>query len=290
MNSTHRSRHASRCSLLLATTALLLACDSGNNVEPGPAASTPVQIRFVAKAGDAAFDCDTPAAAMGAGQDKALQLRDLRLYIGNIRLVKASGAEARITLTSNAWQMSQGGDSVALLDFVDQSSRCDGSSRTTRTIIYGTAPAGAYSKIRFELGVPEALNHTSLGAAAPLNVADMFRNQQDGRWFARIESDYNDGGIVSQVFAPASAGCVASGDPAATVCTQPYRPTITLSGFDRSNDDIVVDYKRLLSETDLTASFSCTPGTSALCQTITARAGSDSAGQNNGSQQLFRVE
>lgn len=279
------------CIGLAVAAGAIAGCDSGTNVSPEPPAPTHVVIQFAARAGDNAIDCDNTATAMGAAQDKELALRDFRFYVGNVRLVKPSGAEARITLDGNAWQFAQGGNSVALLDFTNRDNRCAGAAKARRTVITGTVPSGAYSGIRFELGIPEAMNHADVATAAPpLNIADLYRDQQDGRWFARLESIDDNGGLTSQLFALASSGCVAGSDPLLTQCTQPYRPTITLTGFTSSANTVIADYRLLLAETDLSTSLDCTPGTSARCQALTARAGSDASGLPAGSQAFFRVE
>ena len=70
----------------------IAGCDSGTDVSPEPPAPTHVVIQFAARAGEDAIDCDNTATAMGAAQDKELALRDFRFYVGNVRLVKPSGA------------------------------------------------------------------------------------------------------------------------------------------------------------------------------------------------------
>lgn len=270
---------------------LLAACDSETRVTPAAPAPTPLSLAFELRAGNDPVRCDSPAADMGAAGDRELQLRDLRFYVSNLRLVRPSGAEARVTLAANAWQTTQGGDSIALLDFVDLSARCSGTARATRTVITGTVPSGTYTGVRFELGVPEYPNHGDVTALPPpLDIADLFRDAEAGRWFLRAETEDTGNALLTQQVAIASGGCVSPGNPQLTLCSQPWRPTVTLTGYTGSGSVVVADLRALFAEADLSMPLSCTPAGSADCVAIASRLGLDASGQPDGSQAFFRLE
>jgi len=288
-----RTTFARQFNLLAAGTAVLLAagCDPSDSV---PAAPQNVTINFQAKAGSTAIGCDTAATAMGVTVDKTLQINDFRFYVSMISLIDAGGNRVPVTLDENAWQMQHGDHSIALMDFTNKDSACSGAAKAMHTAITGTVPAGTYSGIEFELGVPEGHNHSSVATAeAPLDVLAMNWSWQSGRKFVKLESSWDNAGTpVNQTFHLGSTGCT-GGDaahPESVTCTSPYRPKVTLSSFDVAGDVIVADYKTLLASTDLSTGLMCMPGASAACQGITAIAGADASGFSNGTQAFFRVE
>jgi len=283
------ARTAALAAFSLAT--LVTGCDDS---DPAGPSTQNVTINFLAKAGTAAIGCDAAATGMGVAVDKTLAIKDFRFYVSGVELITASGARVPVTLTNNTWQRQEGSQNVALLDFTNKDSGCSGVAKAMNSTVTGTVPSGTYTGVEFELGVPAGLNHTaSADAPAPLNVLAMAWSWQAGRKFVKLESSWDNAGTpVNQTFHLGSTGCT-GGDavhPETVTCTSPYRPTVTLNAFNAASDVIVADYKTLLASTDLSASFACMPGSSALCQEITRIAGADTSGVSNGTQAFFRVE
>jgi uncharacterized repeat protein (TIGR04052 family) len=297
-------RHILPLALLMTTTALLAGCDD----EPDKTAvTTPppvaVTVSFAAKSGGAVFDCEHTATGLGSAADVTLTMNDFRLYVSNLRLLNGAGVAVPVTLDSNDWQLQAGDNSVALLDFVNKEDSCAGAARSTRTIVTGTVPAGTYTGVEFEVGVPAVLNHSNAATApSPLNLLAMNWEWQYGRKFLKVETS---GGMSgTQTLHLGSTGCTGDGGtPEVYSCTNPYRPTIRFDDFDAATDTVVADIKALYAETDLNASESmpvmamsmpmgimCMPGATATCQLIVAKVGADTSGNSTGSHPFFRVE
>ena len=102
-----------------------------------------------------------------AGQDFTINL--LKFYISNVALVNADGSETPL-------------DGLELASF-------EAGDATSATIMSVDAPAGSYSGIRFDIGVPRELNHLDATLQeAPLGVdAGMYWAWNPGYIFYRIE-------------------------------------------------------------------------------------------------------
>jgi uncharacterized repeat protein (TIGR04052 family) len=238
--------------LTLAVPPFLAAC------APMATPSRPVTIPFAAEFGGKPFACGqsyhlgTPPVVTAPS--------DLRFYVTSVELLRADGSAALVTLTDDGvWQ----GQGLALLDFEDGTGPCaSGGSPGTNTAVRGTAPAGDYTGLRFQLGVPEAVDHQDATvAAAPLNVTAMFWNWQAGYKFLKadfpVRSASNDaaaGGDGGSGFALhlGSTECAsASPTQPGTSCKNPNRPTITLTGFDPLRGQVVIDLAPVLARVDL---------------------------------------
>jgi uncharacterized repeat protein (TIGR04052 family) len=300
-----------RSSLLIlpaTAVALLAGCnDSDTTTTVAPPTTQAVTLQFAARAGDTAITCDTPMTGMGSSGDVELHLRDFRFYVGNVRLLDETGGEVPVNLETNAWQLTQDGNSVAMLDFTNKGDSCTGSPKSTNSVVTGTVPVGTYTGVRFELGVPPGLNHTSTASMpSPLNNIAMAWSWQAGRKFAKLESRQvtidpvtSNPTTVNQTLHLGSTGC--SGGDAAhagdVVCTGGYRPTVTFTGFDITSDVIVADYQVLLDSTSLAAQYSCMPNTTLggganqlACDQLLAKVGLDNTGVATGVQSFLRVE
>lgn len=274
----------------LGLAALVSGCDDSDSTP----ATRNITLQFAAQAGTNTIGCDTAATGMGVAVDKTLAIKDFRFYVSGVELITASGTRVPVTLANNSWQRQAGSQNVALLDFTNKDSGCSGAAKAGNSVVTGTVPAGNYTGVEFELGVPAPLNHTNAATEpAPLDVLAMSWPWQAGRKFVKLESSWDNGGTpVNQVFHLGSTGCTGfdGSHPETVTCTSPYRPTVTLSGFDADSNVIVADYRTLLASTDLATGFACMPGSSALCQEITRIAGADTSGVSNGTQSFFRVE
>ena len=253
MNDSNLNVFAQRCVAYMAARALQLmrlglvtpallfsACDADS-------ARQPVTLTFNATFGSDPFVCGSLATGLGATGDQSLTIRDVRLYVHDVRLVNASGDEVPLELDENPFQH----ETVAYLDFANSNDvGCEGNPET-RTVIEGTAPEGDYVGVRFTVGLPSEVNHSDASiASSPLNITDMFWAWQSGYKFIKLDGAST--GVPTWRFHLGSTGCV--GDPMAggvTSCTAPNRFDVELMGMDLAADSIRFDIAELVSDVDL---------------------------------------
>lgn len=245
----------------IAGAVLLAACGGGDS---GPQS---VSIEFAAVAGSAAVKCGSVVAGLGSGSVEA-QVKDLRFYIANVKLLRADGSAVALTLPANDdWNLTSGSDAVTLIDLEDASGSCSSGTAATNATIKGTVPAGTYVGLTMTMGVPFALNHSDYASATkPMDVQAMAWSWQSGRKFAKIEvTDPNgtSGSWTAKTFNVhlGSTGC--TGNPASgeTVsCVAANRMAVKLASFDPSTQKIAVDLKALLAGTDITVNQSGASG------------------------------
>lgn len=219
------------------------------------AAAQPVTLNFQATVNGKAFDCQQDYTDIGT-QKSTLQVQDFRLYVSGLRLMDEQGSEVPVTLDQNPFQY----QNVALLDFENATGHCQGTP-VTHTTLTGTVPPGRYRGLKFEVGVPFALNHHNVASApSPLNMSSMFWVWRSGYKFARI--DLKTTGMPQGYFIHlGSTECLGSAKgstperatEAPLQCERPNRPTITLDGFDpeQSQFPIRLDLGRLLSTSNV---------------------------------------
>lgn len=281
--------------------ALLTGCGttsapaSGSNTSANAAApatttaadTEPVEIRFALQAGDQPVACGTRIEGLGISHSAAT-LNDMRFYVSEVTLLDAAGAETPLILEQDGlWQR----ESTVLLDFEDGSHGCaDSGNRDMNTVVKGRAPAGDYTAVRFDLGVPFALNHLDVTLApSPLNLPAMWWNWQGGYKFVRFDlvvdalaesaTDEHDAHAepTAQAHdahghgaAPANAwfihtgstGCLSdnANQPPTAPCLRPNRPTIQLDGFDPASNIIIADLATFVQTVDLAHSTPQPPG------------------------------
>ncbi len=218
-------------------------------------ASTPpkdvTELRFAIVAGATPVACGTPVVALGTTQS-AWKPADLRFYVSNLTLAKADGTTAAFQLDDDAFQR----EGVAMLDFEDGTGDCANGTPQTHRVVTGHAPAGAWTTLRFTLGVPFDQNHQDATTAqAPLNSSAMFWNWEFGYKFAKIEG-LTTGGPGVYLLHLGSTGCVAGATPNSIVsCEQPNAPTVSLTGFDPATSTVALDVETLFAESDITTNF-----------------------------------
>jgi uncharacterized repeat protein (TIGR04052 family) len=258
----------------------------------GQAGDVDVAITFEGRVGDKAFDCSQSYAALGTAATE-VKLTDFRLYIHDVRLLKAgSGEEVSLALEQDGlWQH----ESLALLDFEDKSGSCANGTAEVNSAVRGKAPAGDYDGIAFKLGVPFEMNHQDASVApSPLNLSALFWSWNGGYKFVRVDSAPAAGGDAFNLHL-GSTGCVGdNGD--VTSCARPNVAEIVLSGFDAATSKIVVDYAAVVAASDLSKNAGA-PGCMSgemdpECGPIFERLGLDIAdGSTHPEKQtLFRVE
>lgn len=226
--------------------------------------SQTVTIQFEGMVGDASFACGqtydlgTPTTAMTP--------LDFRLYISEVALIDADGNEVPLILQQDGrWQHQD----VALIDFEDKSGGCTNGTVETRAQVIGAVPAGAYSGLKFTLGVPFSLNHVdSTLAPSPLNLTAMWWNWNFGYKFARIDllsataatsvtpdsaahDKQHDEAFNGFAIHLGSVGCQMDAAQSPVVCSVPNRAEVLLTNFDPTEDVVVADLAALLSQTNL---------------------------------------
>ena len=257
-----------------------------------PLPATPVEIHFAAKVGAASFVCGREYAGLGVTR-AAASASEFMLYVSEVRLLRADGTEVPVALTPDGtWQR----DSTALLDFAagGVGTDCTNASADTNTVLRGTiAAAGAFTGIRFVLGVPFAQNHQDQTTAAPpFSSSQMFWSWNGGYKFVRLDltSSANRGAWFVHL---GSVGCTPGGGPATvpTSCREPNRPTITLTGFDPLTSPVIADAALLVAQSDLRGTRGCmsnraSPG----CPPVLRRFGVMPNAGGVVEQHFFRVE
>lgn len=147
-------------------------------------ANEPVTIQFQGMVGDEMFTCGSSYSGLGTSS-ATVTPTDFRFYISDVALIDESGSVVPVMLEQDGvWQH----ESVALLDFEDQTGDCSNGTPETRTAVVGTVPPGNYTGVTFTLGVPFSLNHDDMTLApSPLNVSSMWWNWAGGYKFVRID-------------------------------------------------------------------------------------------------------
>jgi uncharacterized repeat protein (TIGR04052 family) len=211
-----------------------------------PAGARAVMLHFDATVGDQVAACGVTYRAVG-GANASVKLADARLYVSALEARAADGTWTPITLDESAWQ-SQG---VALLDFEDGSDACaDSGTPEKNNVITGTLPEGSYDALRFDVGVPFALNHNNLGVPAPLSVPGMFWTWQGGFKFARVDWVPLGGDVARWNVHIGSTECAsdAATTPPDAPCGRRNAATITLSTTNLDHGGIHLDLGALLTD------------------------------------------
>jgi uncharacterized repeat protein (TIGR04052 family) len=223
-----------------------------------PAQSAPgerdVTVRFHAAVGEQAFRCGSRFDGVGTSS-ATIQAGDFRFYVQNVRLIATDGREVPLRLRADSlWQH----ENVALLDFEDGTGPCANGTAETRDVVVGAVPEGSYRGVRFELGVPFALNHADLATLPPpLSLTRLFWAWNSGHKFMRVDLRStpatpvpgDTAGPRTWMIHLGSTNCTPSQSATTvpTACAHPNRATITLEGFDPDSTTIVADLAALLA-------------------------------------------
>lgn len=241
----------------------------------------PITITFDARIGDKPAKCGESYAGVGTS-NATIMLQDFRIYVSEVRLIAANGAEVPLQLTpDNQWQ----NDKVALLDFENATGNCNGNA-PMNSAVRGAAPAGNYTGVVFGIGVPFELNHKDPTlAGAPLNYSGLAWPWRVGYKFTTIDFDtankpatapVQQGGMQGMGGMPASGFSIHLGStdcgagspttPPTAPCTNGNRPTYRLTGVDITKQSIVLDLGALLAATDVTVNA---PKSASGCMSFT---------------------
>ena len=245
----------------------------------GCAGPEPLEIHFAAEVGDSAAACGVRYEGVGT-LGAPVELADARLYVSKVELHRTDGTKVAVELEQESpWQHG----SVVLLDFEDGTGRCsDSGTEQTNATLQGFVPAGEYSGLSFEIGVPSELNHLdALTAPSPLNLNALYWNWRLGYIFNKVEF-WNDGvdsvtgsedpatEETSDPRAPTmtylahvgSTGCESAAPtmPPAEPCSRPNRARIFIEDFNPKTDEVRLNLAGLVDEIDITRSVLRPPG------------------------------
>lgn len=269
-----------RCVLALA---LVAACGGGDRT---------YDLQFRALVHGEPLRCNTVFSNIGS-TSSTLDLIEAKLYIYDPQLIRADGVATPLVLEQDQRYQR---DRLALLDFEDGTGSCAGGDADTRTFVRGAAPDDDYVGIRFQIGVPEELNHLDAATApAPLNQPGMWWSWKGGFKYVRIDvatrdnpSYYLHMGATSCDGTPSTGFSCASGNVA----------EVELSGFDLDESAVEFDIGKLWADLDVDhqidnqtdfiqgcMAFAGDPE----CPAIFTKLGLNIDGSSNGGQTLFTV-
>lgn len=241
-------------------TGTLIACGGGGDSGPKN-----VTLDFAAVAGATPISCSSSLSGLGTTNASGT-LSDMRFYISNVKLVKADGSTAPLTLTAtDNYNVTKGADAVTLIDLEDNTGNCSGTAGLNSKIT-GTVPAGDYVGVKMTLGVPFSMNHTDQTADVSVTPAvinnavhpGMAWSWAGGRKFTKIEVTNSAWTANKFNVHLGSTGCTGTNPAAGQVdsCSRPNRVDFAFSSFDPTTQKIAVDVKDLLSANDVTVNGS----------------------------------
>lgn len=272
---------------------VVLATTAAGSPAMAQSAAMPVAIRFAATAGGAAVACGQKIADIGTTKS-TISFVDFRLYVSRVRLVTAAGAEVPLTLTQDGlWQH----DDVALLDFEDATGPCANGTPETRAVVEGTAPAGEYTGVRFDVGLPFEKNHQDVTLQpSPLNLSRMFWNWSAGYKFMRLDLR-STGQPRGWLVHLGSTACKPEGTPStpAVSCANRNAVAVDLASFSASRDVVELDVRALFAASDVDVNtadtaLGCMSGSSdPECAGLFGQLGLAIGDRPAGRQQVFRA-
>ncbi len=208
----------------------------------------PVTLHFAAVVGDKPFACGQSYAGIGTARS-TITPSEFRMFISNVELLTADGKAVPLALEQDGKWQSEG---LAMVDFEDGTGPCGNGTAEVRTAITGDAPAGRYTGVRFQIGVPFERNHGDLAMEpAPLSVTRMFWAWNSGHKFVRLDAKTESG--KNWVLHLGSAGCTPNETATAspTSCAHANRVTVAFDTFDLDADLIVADVAALYAGSNL---------------------------------------
>ena len=233
---------------LAAIVCLATACGDGGGTTDDDS-TTVLQFAVQSEAID--ITCETNFRA-GTG-DGSYAVSDLKMYITDVELLDAAGTAVPLAFTPDAmWQT----ETVALLDFEDNTGGCSNGTQATNTTLRGTAPEGTYTGIRFTVGVPFEDNHADPSqATGPLTFTSMHWGWQGGYKFMRVDVTEGEGAYRLHLGSTGCEGTIGN----ISACSRTNRPRIELRDFDPTAQSVVLDLDRLFAQTDLAFNTDGTP-------------------------------
>lgn len=245
--------------------------------------SVPGKIKFKATLNSKDVECGSTTYTLPGGQ--VVQMRDLRLFIQEVRLILNDGSKRKVTITpKDNFQIVEGENAVALLDFTKVGSgKCTGTSDDgeTNTLISANFPKGNYKGIEFDIGVPPKLNHidpSQQSSKSPLKSATgLTWSWLSGYKFIRFELTANATNFLLHL---GSTNCTGDINAGTVTCANSYRPTIVIEptgGFNPDSDTITMDLDEIFRGNGGVPTSAYADGTVLQCMPI-GNAGSGANG------------
>ncbi len=227
--------------LLVGVLAVVSACDEDTEART-------FRVAFDVQLDGKPFRCGSSYDGVGRSATTVEPL-DVRFYLHDLILVTASGEEVPLTLEQDQqWQRG----SVALLDFADDSGRCETGSPQTNMEVVGTADVDdPVVGVAFTLGLPAEENHVdAVRSPAPYNAPGMWWSWAGGFKYARIDvaTDVNPTWFI-HLGATSCEGSPAQGFG----CAWENIPRIELASMDPDSQSVVLDLGALYQDSDLEA-------------------------------------
>lgn len=288
--------------LTVAAAAALTACGGGDS---GPKSVT---IDFAAMAGTTPITCASSLTDLGT-TNAGGGLADLRFYVSNVKLVKADGTTAPLSLAAtDNYNATKGTDTVTLIDLEDKTGLCTEGTTGMNSTIKGTVPAGDYVGVKMTLGVPLAMNHTDQTADVSVTPAvinnavhpGMAWSWAGGRKFTKIEVKNTTWTAPLFTVHLGSTGCIGANPAAGQVdtCSRPNRVDFGFASFNPDTQKVAVDVKALLSGNNVTVngggpagcmSGNTDPECSAIFEALSLDLTAGTTLNNGANQRLFKV-
>lgn len=191
----------------------------------------------------------------------------MRLFIQDLALITEDGTRVPVTLDVRApWQS----ETVALLDFEDNTGNCAEGTSATNTEINGRVAPGTYKGLSFVNGVPNDLNHTD-----PTTEADPLKTSANLSWswlsgfrFSKIELVNTVPGETDfgrAFFHPGATSCTGNPAMGTVTCLRSNRAEFVLDAFDPETDTVVIDVAELFKNVDLETANECHSTPQEIC-------------------------
>lgn len=249
--------HVIRLTVLLI---LFVVAVLANTAQDDETDTMPVTLNFAAMVGEDIATCGENYAEVGTGE-ATISFNDFRFYVSNIQLTTAEGDTVPLELIQDGlWQV----EDVVLLDFEDGSDSCSEiGNAALNGEVNGTVPAGEYTGVTFDLGVPFDLNHLDVTTApSPLNIAALWWNWQGGYKFIRVDiiTDAEENSAWNLHIGSTGCQSAAAVIPPVEACSRPNVVTVEFETFDFEDDVIIADLGGLLTDIPLYESTPMPPG------------------------------
>ncbi|MEM6812995.1 MAG: MbnP family copper-binding protein [Bacteroidota bacterium] len=249
--------------IYIALTFLFIACSEKNEVI----------LNFEGEINGKPLSCNQWYSGFDVNGKTAIQLKDFRFFISDLRLINSKGQEVPVALEQDStWQFKN----IALLDLENGTGECsEKGNMATNTAVRGKIKNDRYTGIVFKMGIPFEWNHVDNAAVpSPLNVGAMFWNWQSGYKFARFDlvTDKPDREKFWFIHL-GSTGCVSEimGAGPESPCSKTNIPEIRIENFDVSSDIVTIDLGTLLKDIPV---GTCMSGTdNAFCSDLFPRFG-----------------
>lgn len=219
-------------------------------------------------------------------------IKEFKMYVSDVAVVTKSGKEVPVALEQDdVWQR----DNLALLDFEDGTGGCaSGGTPETNLSVRGTVPDGAYTAVRFTVGLPEGVNHLDAATAPPpLNSPGMWWSWKGGYKYVRLDVETR--GNPSYYLHLGASAC--TGDTInGYTCSAGNTPRVTIDNMDLDHSAVLLDVAKLWAEVDLDNQIDFSTDfvqgcmaslTDPECPAVFARLGMTPSGEPTNAQSVF---